>query len=160
MQIRKATVKDVPKLVKMYNLGIKTNYIYNGSNKPKTKEQIKKSLNLKDKCFFVAEENNQLFGMINYSFKKSGRTRHRIDFGWFVHPEHQNKGIGTKLLQFALNHAKKKGFKKAEAEAAIENIPSWKIATKLGFKIEGKKKKGLLLDNGKFVDTYILGKEL
>jgi len=39
-------------------------------------------------------------------------------------------------------------------------MASLRVAEKLGFKIEGKKEKGLLLDNGKYEDVYILGKLL
>lgn len=49
--------------------------------------------------------------------------------------------MGTNLLQFAINEAKKKGFKRAEAEMAIKNIGSWKVALKCGFTIKGTKKK-------------------
>ena len=70
------------------------------------------------------------------------------------------KGVGTKLLRTALQFAKKKGFKRAEAEMAIKNKGSVKLAKKLGFKIEGTKKKALLTDDGKYIDTYIVGKIL
>ena len=80
--------------------------------------------------------------------------------GWGVHPEYQGKGIGTKLLKESLKYAKKKGFKRAEAEMAIENKGSWKMALKNGFKIEGKKEKALLTDDGRYIDTYIVGRIL
>ena len=70
------------------------------------------------------------------------------------------QGIGTKLLKAVLLQAKKRGFKKAQAEAAVANIASFKIAKKCGFKVEGRIKKGLLLDNGKYVDSYLFGKVL
>jgi len=52
------------------------------------------------------------------------------------------------------------GFKRAEAEIAVPNKASVKIAQKTGFKIEGRKEKSFLLDNGKYVDGYIVGKVL
>lgn len=58
----------------------------------------------------------------------------------------------------ALEFAKKKGFKRAEAEMAIKNKSSWKLAKKCGFKIEGIKKKALLTDDGRYIDTYVVGK--
>lgn len=52
-------------------------------------------------------------------------------------------------------------FKKlAEAEIAIKNVASWKMALRCGFNIEGTKKKALLTDDGKYIDTYIVGKIL
>ena len=97
---------------------------------------------------------------IGYHFKKSGRDRHVIDLGWIVHPDYEGQGIGSKMLKSILEDAKKRGFKRAEAEMAIKNIGSWKIALKNGFKIEGIKKKALLTDDGEYIDTYIVGKIL
>jgi RimJ/RimL family protein N-acetyltransferase len=34
------------------------------------------------------------------------------------------------------------------------------MALKCGFKIEGIKKKAMLMDDGKYIDTYIVGKIL
>ena len=88
------------------------------------------------------------------------RLRHRGELGWGVHPDYQGKGIATKMLTEALKFAKKKGFKRAEAEMAIENKASWKLALRCGFKIEGTKKKAMLTDDGRYIDTYIVGKIL
>ena len=59
-----------------------------------------------------------------------------------------------------MKEAKRKGFRRIEAEAAVENAGSVKLAKKCGLKIEGRKKAGLLLDDGRYVDTYIFGKIL
>jgi RimJ/RimL family protein N-acetyltransferase len=97
---------------------------------------------------------------VGLMFRRTGRLRHRADVGWSVHPDYQKQGIGTKLLKHTLDFAKKKGLKRVEAEMAIKNKGSWKLALKLGFKIEGTKKKGLLTDDGKYIDTYFVGKLL
>jgi RimJ/RimL family protein N-acetyltransferase len=86
--------------------------------------------------------------------------RHRVDYGLGVHPDYFGRGIGTKLLKFVLDDAKKSGFKRIEGEIAIKNKASWKMALKCGFKIEGIKKKAMLMDDGKYIDTYIVGKIL
>jgi len=77
-----------------------------------------------------------------------------------VHPDYQGRGIATKLLKALLVEAKKKGLKRAEAECAVANVASWKLAKKCGFKIEGKKIKALITDDGKSIDTYIVGRLL
>jgi len=164
--IRKARPGDEIGIAEIQNEGFKRkNFIYNGANKPADKEKIKKwkkEFSEKGKYRFVAidKENNKLVGSIIASFKTEGRIRHRIDCGWGVHPDYQRQGIATRLLKTILVYAKKNKLKKAIAEVAIENIASIKLAKKCGFKIEGKIRKGLLLDNGRFVDTYMLGREL
>lgn len=166
--IRKAKPGDEIGIAEMRKEGLKQkNWNYTGSNDIPDKKRLKKwrksfSDKKAESFSFVAIDTNQnkIVGSINSSFKNHGRLRHRIDIGWGVHPSYQGKGIGTKLLKESLKFAKQKGFKRAEAEAAIENIASVKLAKKCGFKIDGKREKGLLLDNGKYVDTYTFGKIL
>ena len=164
--IRKAKPGDEIGIAKMREKS-KKNWVYTGSNDVPDKKKLakwRKSFSDKnaESFSFVAmdTDSNKLVGSTISSFRAKGRLRHRIDMGWGLLPGYQGKGIGTKLLKESLRFAKQKGFKRAEAEAAIENIASIKLAKKCGFKIEGKREKGLLLDNGKYVDTYIFGKVL
>ena len=165
--IRKAKLGDEKGKAEMIKEGItRKNWIYNGSNKAPNKEKIRKMKEKykknSDEFIFVAidKKNKKVIGSVSGSFKKSGRVRHRVSFGWGVHPDYQGRGIATALLKTALNFAKKKKFKKATAEAAIENTASLKLAKKAGFKIEGRLEKGLLTDDGRYIDTYIFGRLL
>jgi len=165
--IRKARLVDAPEIAKLVKAGHKQKtWQYTGGNSygKKKYEQLTKYLSDKKSNWrmFVAIEKKTktIVGQIGYGFRTDGRRRHIVSLGWGVYPGYENQGIGTKLLKFALAHAKKRGFKRAEAEAAIENVGSWKIAQKCGFKIEGTKRKGLLLDNGRYADLYVLGKLL
>jgi putative acetyltransferase len=163
--IRRAKLGDEKGIIEMQKEGLKRkNWIYTGSNSASKKRlnKLRESFKSKspDSYSFVAidKTRNKIVGSTIFSFKKKGRIRHRIDLGWGVHPDYQGKGIGTRLLKTALEFAKKKGFKRAEAEMAVKNKSSWKLAKKCGFKIEGIKKKALLTDEGKYVDTYVVGK--
>jgi len=166
--IRKAKLEDAKGIVELQAIGLKkNNWIYTGSNKPYSKEKInnlKKDLKSKSPesySFVAVEKNNKkIIGSAMFSFRKTGRVRHRVSFGWGVHPDYQGKGIGTQLLKFALNFAKKKGYKIATAEAALENVGSIKLGKKLGFKIIGKVKNGLLTDDKRYIDTAIMIKGL
>jgi len=165
--IRKAKVGDEKGIVNLMEEGLRRkNWLYTGSNRL-SKDKLKKireefKLRSPSSYSFIAIDKlrDKIVCSVFFSFKKSGRTRHRIDFGWGVHPDYQKQGIATKVLKEALEFAKKKGFKRAEAEAAVINKGSIKLAEKCGFKIEGRKKQGLLLDNEKYADTYILGRTL
>lgn len=164
--IRKAKKGDEVGLAEMITEGLKRkNWLYNGRNTPPSKEKIKKmkeSLGSKGHLCFIAidPKSKKIIGSITGNYKTDGRLRHRIDFGWGVHPDYQGKGIATELLKKALVEAKKLGLKKAEAECAIENKASWKLAKKCRFKIEGKKEKALITDDGRYIDTYIVGRLL
>lgn len=166
--IRKAKPGDEKGITNMIKIGFENkNWIYTGNNVSPDKNKIKKmrkdfaNKNAERFSFIAIDtKNKKIVGSMTSSFKKIGRLRHRIDMGWGVHPDYQGKGIGTRLLKESLKYAKKKGFKRAEAEMAIENKGSWRLALKCGFKIEGRKKKALLIDDGKYVDTYIVGRML
>jgi len=168
IEIRKAKAGDEIGVAKIYNEGVKRkNFIYTGINKPIPKKWIsywRKLYSSKNPegYYFVAVDNDKkkIAGQCGFSFSKEGRGRHIADIGWVVHPDYQGRGIATNLVRTALNFAKKKGFKRAEAEIAVPNKASVKIAKKAGFKIEGRKEKSFLLDNGKYVDGYIVGKVL
>ena len=166
IKIRKAKLGDEIGISQMVKEGLKRNmWKYTGTNNytKKKLENLRNSLSAKSTArHFIAidSKSNMIIGSISYEFRKVGRLRHRIDLGWGIHPDFAGQGIGTKLLNFALNDAKIRGFKRAEAEMAIKNIGSWKMALKCGFKIEGTKKKALLTDDGKYIDTYIVGKLL
>ncbi len=163
--IRRAKLGDEKGIIEMQREGLKRrNWIYTGANQTGKSRlnKIRKAFKSKNKdsYSFVAidKSKNKLVGSVVFSFKKKGRIRHRVAFGWGVHPDYQGRGIGTMLLKKALEFAKKKGFKRAEAEMAIKNKGSWELAKKCGFKIEGIKKKALLTDDGKYINTYVVGK--
>jgi len=163
--IRKAKKGDGKGWAEMWNEGIKRKfYIYNGGNSLRTRKDIfksnKKYNNQKGHEFtlFAIDRNNgKIVGSSNCFGKEKGRTRHRVELGWMVHPDYSGKGIATRLVKEVILEAKKRGIKKIGAEAAIENVASVKLAKKCGFKIEGRLKKGILLDSGRYVDTYIFG---
>ena len=166
--IRKAKPGDENSAAEMVTEGIRRkNWLYTGGNTIPNKEKIAKIRKKyeewgKDSFVFLAIDKKQkkVIGSIAGNFKKTNRMRHRIDCGWGVHPDYQGQGIATKLLDTLLKYAKRKGFKRMEAECAVENVASWKLAKKYGFKIEGTKKKALLTDDGRYIDTYVVGRIL
>ncbi|HOW37042.1 MAG TPA: GNAT family N-acetyltransferase [Candidatus Pacearchaeota archaeon] len=166
--IRKAKLGDEYGIVDIIREGLKrktSNYTGTRKITQDKVEKTKKSLESKhpEGYHFVAvdKSTNKIVGSLWFGFRGNhSRLRHRGELGWGVHPDYQGKGIATKMLTEALKFAKKKGFKRAEAEMAIENKASWKLALRCGFKIEGTKKKAMLTDDGRYIDTYIVGKIL
>ena len=73
-------------------------------------------------------------GMHRFSDPKS----HVGDVGVMVHPDHQRKGIGTKLLNAGIGLALAKGFRRLEADALATNKAMRRTAEKkASFKLEG-----------------------
>lgn len=165
--IRRAKFGDGKGFVEYWNEGIKRKFfIYTGKNSLRTKKDIinanKRYKKIsKDNFVFVAidKTTGKIVGTSSVS-AGVGRNRHRAELGWFVHPDYTRKGIATQLVKSVIEESKKNGIKRIEAEIVVKNIPSIKVAKKFGFILEGKRKSGLLLDNGKYVDTYLFGKIL
>ncbi len=165
IMIRIAEKGDGKGIAESFNEGIRRGINkYTGSNALKSFTVIKKYnkefiKHKKNEFIFVAIDtiNGKIVGFCTFAAKENGRTRHRGEVGWVVHPDYIKRGIATKLLKTVLAEAKKRKFKRVEAEVAIGNISSIRLAKKCGLKIEGQKKAGLLLDNGTYSDTYIFG---
>ena len=165
--IRKARLSDAKGIAEVSKQGLKQKtWLYTGINKYTSEKfkQLKGFLSTKNSTFkmFIAidKKSKKIVGQLGYSFRKTGRQKHIIGLGWGVYPGFEGQGIGTKLLKYALEHAKKKGFKRAEAEVAVKNTGSIRMAEKNGFNLEGTKRKALLTDEGKYLDVYVFGKLL
>ena len=148
--IRKAKKGDAKGVVYNINEGLKTGfYKYTGNNHLRNKVKIKKmdkqySQKNKHFCFVVAvdQETGKIVGSAAFNGREKGRLNHRVEFGWGVNSKYAKKGIATQLVLRLIEEAKKRGFKRVEAEACVENLSSIKLAKKTGFKIEGKRKFG------------------
>lgn len=164
--IRKARRGDGKGIAESFNEGIKRKFnIYTGRNQLFDKKQIKKiEKDIKEKSKYnfsyvaIDKNNKKIIGNAMLFGKGKGRVRHRAEIGWGVHPDYTRKGIATRLIYSLIKEAKRIGFKRLEAEVAIKNKASIRLAKRMGFKIEGRKKCGLILDNGKCIDTLIFGK--
>jgi RimJ/RimL family protein N-acetyltransferase len=66
--------------------------------------------------------------------------------GMGVHKDFRRRGIGRKLIDQAINRAKELGLERIELEVFASNIPAIKLYEKLGFAVEGVKKKARKLD--------------
>lgn len=83
--------------------------------------------------YLVAEEKNKVIGLAGYSQSWIDYQIYNI-FWVNVHPSHQGKGIGSKLILNAIKEIKKnKGDNKARLIILSTNKP--KFYTRFGFKI-------------------------
>ncbi|OUJ18153.1 Acetyltransferase GNAT family [Methanonatronarchaeum thermophilum] len=99
-------------------------YIFLEYNKPKN-------------TFYVAEIKNQVVGyvIITTRFPKKAKI-----ISIAIHPNHQSKGIGSKLIKKAINQTKKQGTKKITLEVKKTNNKAIKFYKKHGFQKTKTKK--------------------
>lgn len=165
VSIRRARRGDAKAFVDSWNESFRKGHLEFTGTRQRTREDVKRidkrySANKRNQFTFVAVGNNKIIGHCAFSANARGRTSHRGELAWYVHHDYVGKGIATTLLDAVLREARSRGFKRAEAEIAVENIASIRLAKRFGFGVEGRRKSGLALDNGRYADTFIFGKIL
>lgn len=136
LTIRKAVVEDLPILTTIYNQAIKAN---------QTADSI--PLTLADRMpwftahqnpkfpLIVAEIENDVCGYATLSNYRGGRPALRtvVEVSYYIHQDHQRKGLGTTLLRKSLALAKELAFKHAVAILLETNLPSIHLLEKFEF---------------------------
>lgn len=158
MKIRKLSKKDISEVMEL----IKRCFSKSDAKVAKWHFEISLDKNLKKKFYheqkyFLAIEDSKIIGISGiYSF--SHHPKNTCWLGWFaVLPEYRGRGIGTKLLKYTLNWAKKKRYKFFCIETTSHK--SQKVARKL-YKRFGFKKVGRISDFFKIYDLLYLSKKL
>jgi amino-acid N-acetyltransferase len=118
IKIRKVkNESDILQIKKLIDWGARNSRIL-----PRTLEEIRET----SKYFYVCEENGEIIGCCSLEIynRKLSEIRSLV-----VHPKHQNKGIGSKLVKACLKEAKRK--KIYEVLAITDKV---KFFEKLGFR--------------------------
>lgn len=98
-----------------------------------TIDSLKKHFVLKDSLYILAKSNNNFVAFCS------------IDRGWWeenyffireilVDPNFKKQGIGEKIMEMCIEHARKNNAIGVVTETAFENVPMQKLCAKLGFK--------------------------
>jgi len=104
-------------------------------------------------------ENNEVVGQLGLqTFPNRPRRRHVGQIGMAVRDDWQGKGVGTALMQAAIDLADNwLNLRRLELEVFVDNRPAIRLYEKCGFAIEGT-----LVDfafrDGQYVDTYIMAR--
>lgn len=166
VSIRLARKGDAEEFVDSWNESFRTGHLRYTATRHRDRSSIKRfedrfSKNKRNAFSFVAVTNTgTIVGSCGLDARERGRTRHRGELGWVVHHDYVGRGIATRLLRAVLREAKRRGFKRVEAEVVVENRASVRLARKFEFHLEGRRKAGILLDSGRYLDTYLFGKTL
>lgn len=101
----------------------------------------------------VAE--NHLLGMIGFLREKHLKQRHAgFIWGVYLAPEARGKGLGHKMMEQIMTHARKlEGLRKIELAVITTNPPALKLYQAFGFEIWGTQPEALKVDDS-FYDQY------
>lgn len=105
---------------------------------------------------FVAEVNDDLVGFIALMGTKLNKKSHIKEVAMGIVKDHSGKGLGGKLIEHAIDFARKDQIKRLELTVIIENKNAIKLYKKMGFIKEGTKKNSVFID-GKYIDEDIYG---
>jgi L-phenylalanine/L-methionine N-acetyltransferase len=107
----------------------------------------------------VACSNDAVVGQLGLNTSPNRpRRRHAGQIGMAVRDEWQGKGVGTALMQAALELADKwLNLTRLELEVYIDNAPAIRLYTKFGFVTEGTLIRYAFRD-GEYVDAYMMAR--
>ena len=95
---------------------------------------------------FVAVRDGLVIGWCDVSPMRLEGFTHRGTLGMGVRREYRRLGIGTRLITQTIDKAKEKGLERIELEVFASNTPAISLYEKVGFVVEGMKKKARKLD--------------
>jgi putative acetyltransferase len=105
------------------------------------------------------DNNNEILGQLSLqTLGNRPRRRHAGQIGMAVRDDQQGKGIGSKLLQAAIDLADNwLNLRRLELEVFADNTAAIKLYKKFGFRIEGAMKEHAFRD-GEYADTCIMAR--
>jgi putative acetyltransferase len=106
-----------------------------------------------DQRGLVAVVEGRVVGQLGLQFY-TGRRSHVASLGMMVHDEYQRRGVGSALMQAAVDLAENwLNISRIELEVYTDNAAGLALYRKFGFEIEGTLRDYSYRD-GRFVDTY------
>lgn len=84
-----------------------------------------------ERDLFIAEIAGSILGYVNVIPELN---INRVVLSCLVHPRHRRRGLGTKLFDRAMHHAKQLGAKVAHTNIFYDNVVAKRFLTKLGFR--------------------------
>jgi L-phenylalanine/L-methionine N-acetyltransferase len=106
----------------------------------------------------VACAGGEVVGHLSVYPYREPRRRHSGHFGMAVRDDWQGKGVGTKLLEAALDLADNwLGLTRLDLRVFVANVVAIALYRKFGFKIEGTHER-FALRGGEYVDAYVMAR--
>jgi L-amino acid N-acyltransferase YncA len=136
MKIRKATEKDLPAVLDIFNYEIiHTPYVY--LYEAWTLEYITAWFKEKQETkfpFLIAEHDSVVLGYAYYSlFREKEAYNTSVEYTVYIHRDHRGKGAGYQLVHALIEIAKKQNIKTFIGGVDAGNAPSIAFHERMGF---------------------------
>jgi RimJ/RimL family protein N-acetyltransferase len=108
---------------------------------------------------YVAEEGGHIVGRLSVARDQHPASRHVADLGLMVAAEHRRRGVGTALLEAAVEWARQAGVRKLELHVFPWNKGAIALYDRFGFVREGYRR-GHYRRGDEYVDAVLMAYEL
>lgn len=130
--------------------------------KPDSVKKYICSMDFERNLLVVAVANDKVVGALSGIQMDEGKrpqTSHILNIGLHISPAYRGLGIGTHMLNYATDWARKKEFKKLEADIFTTNKRSLHLFIRAGFIEEGTRQKRIRIGQ-QYIDEVLVGKIL
>ena len=160
--IRELQIEDAENFLNLLNItDTETTFmLYEKGERKTTIEQQRKNIQdgiKKGILTFILEDNKKLVGYVWGNIFTANRKKHCMYLAVAILKEYTGKGNGTKLMNTLKKQAIENGINRLELEVSEKNKFAISLYEKLGFEVEGVKRRAFLV-NGNYEDELIMGK--
>ena len=135
MKLTKAIQSDIPELVELLRTLFEQEAEFEPNPEAQRKALIKIIFDPKIGTILLARNDEKILGMINLLFTESTALGAKVAIleDMVVLPTFRGEGIGSQLIDYAIDESKKEGCKRITLLTDIENIKAQSFYQKKGF---------------------------
>ena len=163
--IREAEAHDAAALVEFLDLvGQETDFTSLDENGILMTESemalfIEKQATSDNQITLLAFLNDEIAGVLNITAEQRIRIRHIGDIFLVIQRKFWNHGLGSMLLEEGIEWAKTSGvLHRLQLSVQKRNEAAIHLYSKFGFVTEGLQERGAYLEEGIFLDVYLMGR--
>ena len=163
--IREAEAEDAAELVTFLNcVSLETDFTsLDGDGILLTSEEMEIFLNKQaswdNQITLLAFLNDKIAGIVNITADQRKRVRHIGDLFIVIGKKYWNNGLGSFLLEEVVEWAQASGIlRRLQLTVQTRNQVAVHLYQKHGFVIEGRQERGAYIEEGDFIDVYLMGR--
>ena len=163
--IREAEVEDAAALESFLNrVSVETDFTsLDGDGILLTSEEMAIFLNKQaswdNQITLLAFLNDKIAGIVNITADQRKRVRHIGDLFIVIGKKYWNNGLGSLLLEEVVEWAQASGIlRRLQLTVQTRNQAAVHLYQKHGFVIEGRQERGAYIEEGEFIDVYLMGR--
>ena len=163
--IREAEPGDAVELVTFLNrVSLETDFTsLDGDGILLTGEEMEVFLNKQassdNQISLLAFLNGKIAGLVNITADQRKRVRHIGDFFIVIGKKYWNNGLGSFLLEEVVEWAQASDIlRRLQLTVQTRNQVAVHLYQKHGFVIEGRQERGAYIEEGDFIDVYLMGR--